>query len=80
MVEPRGMGAVVMRPKPLPGMDWTWRCVSEIWRADLGKGKAEEMASAAEGVEMMLRPWLVRKLEIVCVQYSFPFLEVQKGS
>jgi hypothetical protein len=34
-------------------------------RADAACGKADEMASAAVGVEMMLRPWLVRNVIVV---------------
>jgi hypothetical protein len=81
IVEALGMPLFVTRPKPFPGMARTARCFCETCRANLVKGKAEDTASAAVGVDMMLSPWRVRKFVVVYVQYSLPFLlEVQNGS
>lgn len=79
MVVRLGMNSVVVRPRPFPGMEVTVRWDEEMWGADCADGKAADMAFAALGVAMMLRPWFVRNLEVVCVQYCFPFLVVQWG-
>jgi hypothetical protein len=53
--------------------------VPETCRAEAVNGKAPDMASAAPGVEIMLRPW-ARNFSVVCVQYFFPFLDSQNAS